>query len=235
MCEYDAFKHSKNHNYLSEPERRKALKEGMDIRLEVQDNPNTRREIVAYEKPWLGIDMVEKHESTINTLSKKHGVDPDLVKAVMYIENATGHKYGLNDTVDKMGMSGSQMPMNINGKLWSNFEGKNFNTKDPVQNIELSTLLLKRLEETIEDPTPEKIGTLWNGTSKDKVSDVGARIGRAYEDKPWKKEHPEYVNAIKRNEFGDYMRNNTYKGLYRIMRGDFKNDNIDEILEKTRK
>jgi SPP1 gp7 family putative phage head morphogenesis protein len=236
ICEYNVPTYAKNHNYLSEPERRKAIKDGAHIRLEVEDNPNARREIVAYEKIELGLDAVKKYESTIDTLSRRHGVDSDLVKAVMYIENATGHKYGFNDVADKLGVSGSQMPMNINGGLWSNFGGKYLNVNNSTENIELSVMLLKNLGYAIEDSTPEKIGTLWNGLSMDKVNDVGARIGRAYEDKPWKYNHPDYVNRLKEKEFSDYMRNNTYKGLFRIMKGDFGDSkNIDEILEKTRK
>lgn len=59
----------------------------------------------------------------------------------MYTENADGHKGSLNYIADYVGKSKSQGPMNIQGSLWSDMDGKNFNTKDAEQNIELSVLI----------------------------------------------------------------------------------------------
>ena len=58
---------------------------------------------------------------------------------------------------------------------------------DPDVNVEAGTLLLSRLRDRIEKPTPEKIGTLWN-TLKEKETNVfGNYIGKLYREKPWKK------------------------------------------------
>lgn len=37
----------------------------------------------------------------------------------------------------------------------------------------------------VTDPTPDRIGTLWNSLSATKVTRRGARIGRIYDDQPW--------------------------------------------------
>lgn len=58
---------------------------------------------------------------------------------------------------------------------------------DTEYNIEASAVLLKRLANRIENPTPEKIGTLWQSTAKDKTSFYGEYIRRVYDEKPWAK------------------------------------------------
>lgn len=75
--------------------------------------------------------------------------------------------------------------MNVRGDLWSGMNGKNYNTYDPDQNIELGVQILQRLSNSIEYPTVAKIGTLWNSMSKDKVSDFGARVEYNYNNKFW--------------------------------------------------
>lgn len=112
----------------------------------------------------------------------------------MYTENADGHWYGGNYIRDYLDISKSQAPMNIQGALWSDMDGKHYNTKDSEQNIELSILVLKRLVDSIEKPTAAKVGTVWNATSEDKVSDFGARVGYNYKHRWW--ETPEVPNII---------------------------------------
>jgi hypothetical protein len=38
-----------------------------------------------------------------------------------------------------------------------------------------------------ENPTPEKVGTLWNSISQEEVTTQGARIGRIYRERPWER------------------------------------------------
>ncbi len=46
---------------------------------------------------------------------------------------------------------------------------------DPDVNIEASTVLLSRLRDRIEKPTPEKIGTLWNSLKEGSFSRLTGR------------------------------------------------------------
>lgn len=103
----------------------------------------------------------------------------------MYTEASTGHKFGLNQSANLSHYSGSQMPINIRGNIWGDFNGKQYDTYNSDQNIELGTQILKNIQNSLDNPTPDRIGTLWNDTSADQINDVGARIKTAYETKPW--------------------------------------------------
>ena len=37
----------------------------------------------------------------------------------------------------------------------------------------------------IKNPTPEKIGSIWNSTGRENVNEMGKEIGHAYKNKPW--------------------------------------------------
>ena len=58
---------------------------------------------------------------------------------------------------------------------------------DEDANIEASTILLKRIRDRVEKPTPEKIGTLWNGLGLEENNEFGNYIGELYRKKPWKR------------------------------------------------
>lgn len=103
----------------------------------------------------------------------------------MYNEAATGHKGPFNNLGDIFHISGSQMPMNIQGKTWGNFQGHIYDTYIPEQNIELGVLLIKQLYNSLDNPTPDRIGTLWNETGANQINDVGARVKTAFETKTW--------------------------------------------------
>ena len=66
------------------------------------------------------------------------------------------------------------MPMNIQGKTWGNFQGQMYDTYIPEQNIELGVLLIKQLYDSLDNPSPDRIGTLWNETGANQINDVGA-------------------------------------------------------------
>ncbi len=60
-----------------------------------------------------------------------------------------------------------------------------YDTYDSEQNIELGTQILKNIQNSLDNPTPDRIGTLWNNTSVNQINSVGARIKTAYETKLW--------------------------------------------------
>jgi len=135
-----------------------------------------------------GNKVVWEHTKTIEKIAKKHGMDPDLVKSVMWTENARGHYLGINNLADRLGKSTSQAPMNINGEIWGGLfdkPGKKLNNTE--DNIEAGVILLKRISDRIENPTPEKIGSIWNFTGRENINEIGKEIGNAYRTKPWSK------------------------------------------------
>ncbi|MDH5722959.1 MAG: peptidoglycan-binding protein [Alphaproteobacteria bacterium] len=127
---------------------------------------------------------LEKHSETVERFSKKHGVDPDLVKAIMWDENARGDKFGTNRLFDSIGSS--QRPMNINGDMWSKLIGKKSSRlHDPEENIETSIILIKRIGDRIEKPTPGKVASIWNVTGRENTNEFGNDVDIIYNQKPW--------------------------------------------------
>ena len=172
-------------NYLTEAQRIKALRNGENLRLHIDENPQENGDW----KRWCDLDQgsiaVNKYNDVVDKYANQYSIDPDLVKAIMFAENACGYYYGANKLADYLGFSKSQLPMNIRGNIWSDFQGKHYDTNVPEQNIELGTRLIKQIYDSIEDPTPEKVTTIWNSAAKDKISSFGYRGGTAYRTKPW--------------------------------------------------
>ena len=174
-----------NDNGLNERQRIIALKNGQPIKLDVKDNTSAN-----YDWPWytwdcLGKYYVNKYNDSIEKYANQYSISPKLVKAIMYNEAATGHKGLANNLADFFHVSDSQMPMNIQGDTWGNFNGKHYDTYDAEQNIELGVRLIKQLYNSIDNPTPDKLGTLWNNTGANRINDVGARVKTAFETEPW--------------------------------------------------
>lgn len=136
----------------------------------------------------LGAGAVRKYDDKIRTYSRVHNIDPDLVRSVMFAENARGHKLGLNAVADVIGRSDSVMPMNIQKNRWSGFlDKKPEDMYDPDTNIESSVILLRRIANRIDTPTPAKVGTLWNSLKATETNEFGEYIGEVYRKKPWQK------------------------------------------------
>jgi hypothetical protein len=55
---------------------------------------------------------------------------------------------------------------------------------DPNSNVEAATVLLKRIVDRVEKPTPEKIGSIWNYVGREKTNEFGEYIGEVYKKKP---------------------------------------------------
>ncbi|MDH5722917.1 MAG: hypothetical protein OEY94_06315 [Alphaproteobacteria bacterium] len=136
----------------------------------------------------LGKKAVRKHDKTIMKHAQKHNLDPDLTRAVMYAENARGHKIVLNKLADDLKKSDSPLPMNIQRERWSKLIGKKpDDLYDADANIEAATVLLKRISSRVKKPTPEKVGSIWQYTGREKTNEFGEYIGKVYKEKPWLK------------------------------------------------
>ena len=172
-------------NSLSGAERIDALKNGLDLHLKLDRNPDLDCRWPLHTVPLVGKAFVKYYDDDIEEMAAKHGVDADLLRAVMYAENARGHYFGINYLADAVGLSGSQAPMNIQNQ-WSGIDGRDFDTYNSRDNIELGAMVLKRISGTLDNPTPEKVGTLWNGTGKNSVSNFGCTVEDAYNNKLWR-------------------------------------------------
>ena len=174
-----------NDNYLNKTQRINALKNGQILNLHIENNPEANYNWPWYTWDWLGKYYINKYNPIIEKYSNQNNIPSDIVRAIMYNEAATGHKGPFNNLGDIFHISGSQMPMNIQGKTWGNFQGQMYDTYIPEQNIELGVLLIKQLYDSLDNPSPDRIGTLWNETGANQINDVGARVKTAFETKPW--------------------------------------------------
>lgn len=146
-------------------------------------NPAASGRAPLYRSHRLGVEAIVEYGKIADSEAKKQGVDPIMVRAILYYENADGHKFGLDKKLDEWGLSRSQRPMSLRADIWGGLGV----TRDspPRQQIRAAVTLIKRITERLEDPTPDRIGTLWNSLSARQVTRRGARIGRIYDDQPW--------------------------------------------------
>lgn len=174
-------------NYMSGADRIEHLRHGNNLFLDIENNPNVNYNMPWYTLPFVGNYYVNKYGDIIEKYAQQYDINPDLIKAIMYNEGATGHDAGYNYYQDIQKTSKSQMPMNIRGDLWGSFNGTKYNTWDPDDNIKLGVQVIKQIQDSIHNPTVEKIGTLWNRTGAMEVNDYGARTKTIMENKPWER------------------------------------------------
>lgn len=140
-----------------------------------------------YENKALAEKIVLKNTKIIEKISKEHKVDSDLIKSIMWAENARGSWGGLGYTADKLGISSTIMPMNINPEIWHklvNAKKEDFHKVET--NIEASAILLRRIKTRIIQPTPEKIAAIWQYIGQEKTNNYASYVGRIYKEKTWK-------------------------------------------------
>lgn len=172
--------------------REDAIKRNLPAWFDIRVNPDAGDTSGIMDEAWnidsYGKSVVHEHDKRILRNAQKYSIDPDLIRAVMFAENARGHKLGLNWVWDVADISESPRPMNIQKDRWSSLvDKKPEDLYDPDVNVEAGTVLLSRLRDRIKNPTPTKIGTLWNDLDNRNTNRFGNYVGRIYREKPWKK------------------------------------------------
>jgi soluble lytic murein transglycosylase-like protein len=112
-------------------------------------------------------------------------VDPNLMRAIMYVENAQGHYLGAARAAEGLGLAKSILPMNIRPNFWSALGFTERDFYNPRTNIRAGALLLKRIHERLDHPTVSKLATLYNSLPRNSVSDFGARVADVYHSRAW--------------------------------------------------
>ena len=150
---------------------------------EIRDNPGANKNYAdSYADHDAGATAVATHGATIEIEAARQGVDADLVKAIMYVENAQGRSYGFAET---FGLASTILPMNINKYLWSGLGAEPEQFYDPQINVRMVVTLLSCIRDRIGDPTPGKIAAIWNFAGHEMVSDFGARVQDVYDRRLW--------------------------------------------------
>ena len=149
-----------NGTNMNGKERIKALVKGQPIVINIEDTDTPQKSNVNEHLHNWGKEYVDKYGNLIEKYAKQYNLDSNIAKAILYAENADFHKYGYNKFFDIIHKSSSVLPMNIQGKTWGNFQGRHYDVYDPEQNIELGIQVIKQIQNSIHNPTPEKVGTV---------------------------------------------------------------------------
>lgn len=155
-------------------------------RFEIEKTTSSSDAAPWYEDTRTAQKALKEHNAIIDLMAKKHNLDPDLIRAVMWAENARGSYWGAGYVLDEMKASETIMPMNINKDIWYKLVSDDSNDLySPVQNIEAATILLKRIQDRIVNPTPEKIAAIWHFIGHEKTNNYSAYVGLVYKERPW--------------------------------------------------
>lgn len=171
--------------------REEAIKNNIPVLFEIKRDINQLKKLNWLDDVWnidkLGKNSVRKYDGQIQNYSKKHNIDPDIVRSVMFAENARGHKLGWNSYADREKKSESPLPMNIQKNRWASLVDKEpDDLYDPDNNIEASTVLLRRIADRIDKLNAAKIGSIWHYIGRENTDEFGEYIGQIYEKKPWR-------------------------------------------------
>jgi hypothetical protein len=137
-------------------------------------------------EPWhavhsAGKAAIDLFDHLIREESARFRLDPSLVRAIMYVENAQGY-YG--KPLEGIGAK-SILPMNIRYDTWAKLGFKESDFYNARMNIRAGILLIQGIQERLHHPTVSKLATLYNSLSKDTVTDYGARVAEVYQTRPW--------------------------------------------------
>ena len=87
-------------------------------RFEIVENPDADASDERYVRGEVGKTAVANYADLIVQEARRQGVDPDLIKAIVFAENARGHYFGLAKFAEGFGIADSIFPMNINPSVW---------------------------------------------------------------------------------------------------------------------
>ena len=157
-------------------------------KIDIEANPKADKEARKFLEDLLEGNKIAKIQYMVygNKIEKeaaKQAVDPRLVKAIMYMEVSHGGIYGYPAEI--LNKADIILPMNIRS-MWLPLGKQGADLKNIDDNIQIGVTLIKRIQDRLENPTVEKIATLYNSLAKDKVTDYGARVGEIYRTQPWK-------------------------------------------------
>jgi soluble lytic murein transglycosylase-like protein len=150
--------------------------------------PNPKAKEKAYAYVWWA--RPSKEEVTTNTplidrTAKRYGIDPDLLKALVWFESTHGYYDAYTGVIRA---PKSLRPMNVNVRVWSDILGVDRKSLANVEtNIETGAYIFSQILSRLIDPTPEKVFTLYNNLRADEVSPYGETAAQYWRDRPWAK------------------------------------------------
>lgn len=137
------------------------------------------------DAPWhylSGYSEAKENKDIIETVSKKAGINPDFVKAIVHLETTQGY---YDRVISVFGRNNSVRPMNIQSEYWKELGYSRSDLEKSDKNIEAGVELLKRIVGRMLDASVAKVATIYNNLGARKVSDYGARVEKIMKGKLW--------------------------------------------------
>ena len=160
--------------------RKQCVMNGGGCNFEVASNPSADGSIPWNEYPVFS--KVKQYSDYIESAAVEFNVDPQLIRAIMYIETTHG---AYDYLVAPFDLNKSILPMNINTKYWGDFWGTRTQLKDPEFNIKAGAKMLAAIQANMPGAGIEKIATVYNNLNAVRVNDYGASVKRIYNTQPW--------------------------------------------------
>ena len=144
-----------------------------------------RQPVQANPKPLHYIkyaELVTTYADRIEEAAARHGVDPDLVRAVIWMEST----HGWYDKATGLFIEPkSVQPMNVWPEYWTGLGINRTGVQDPAINIDAGAKILARISHRLLFNTPANIATLYNNLAADKVTEYGQTVNYYLNTKPW--------------------------------------------------
>lgn len=143
----------------------------------VQANPAPLHYIEYFEQ-------VTKNANRIREAAARHSIDPDIVRAIIWMESTRGYYDSGTGLVLK---PKTILPMNVWLDYWTGFKVTREGLQDPAINIDTGTKILARIKAKTSGGSIAKIATLYGNLAAQKESEYGKTVEYYYNTKPWLK------------------------------------------------
>jgi RHS repeat-associated protein len=166
---------------FSDDARRDAVIAGGGSSFPVSENPNADATQAWHEVGALGNAAVRRYGKEIDAATALTGVDPDLLRTAIYMENSRGWYDAVGGPLRQ-----SIRPANINVNFWGQALGlTRAQLNDPAMNILAGARILSGIQANVQGGNIRAIGTLYNKLGATTVTNYGARFGAIYSIQPW--------------------------------------------------
>lgn len=148
--------------------------------IEAAPNPRANGKPPLVEIPEAS--MVGANEKHIASAAAKYGIDPDLLRAAVFMESTHGW---YDAPLRPFNLDSSILPMNINTSYWSDTWGPRANLRDPRNNIDTGAKMRRNISKAMPTASVAQVGSVYHNSAAKQVDDYGARLQSIYESKPW--------------------------------------------------
>src|SRR5207247_3205556 len=136
-----------------------------------------------YADPWYASaasEEVTANDAYIEDYARRQSVDPDFVRAIVWMESTHGW-------LDRLSPEPKSLrPMNVHVSFWQDLGVSRVQLEDRETNVAVGTYLIGQLWSRIDAATPAKVATLYNNLFADSVTGYGKTVALYYARRPWR-------------------------------------------------